>query len=67
MRGFQILDKKGERVEVVTLVKKLICGECKAVLSEIEWTAHPWAYCVIAKAYPNNWREIVVQVRNWDK
>lgn len=38
-----------------------ICQECKAVVFAQE--VHTYSHCLIAKAYPDRWRDIVMQVR----
>ena len=41
-------------------MKKEICQDCKAIVKSGEY--HPFEYCLIAKAYPNRWREIIDEI-----
>ena len=38
----------------------MCCQECKAVVKVNEF--HSYEYCLIAKAYPNEWRDIIKRI-----
>ena len=41
--------------------RKEICQECKAIVKTGEY--HPYEYCLIAKAYPSKWRDIIDAIK----
>ena len=43
--------------------KNMICQECKAILLSPD-EFHPYEYCLLAKAEPQNWRKFIGYIIN---
>ena len=44
--------------------KKMTCSYCNALLTETEcFFNHTYVHCLMAKAFPDNWREMIKKVR----